>query len=77
MAPEVAAIAAPHAALVLAGLLSNQRDNVIAAYAAAGFTLDTFEERGDWSILRLTAPAIPVPGLRSDDKGRENWARDI
>ncbi|MFD1613134.1 50S ribosomal protein L11 methyltransferase [Sphingomonas tabacisoli] len=77
MAPEIAAIAAPHATIVLAGLLANQADKVIAAYRAAGCTLEQSETRGDWTILRLTAAEVPVTHLNSDDTGRENWARDI
>lgn len=77
MAPEVAAIAGPQATLVLAGLLTNQADEVIAAYRAAGCTLDQSEARGDWTILRLTAAEVPVTHLKSDDTGRENWARDL
>jgi ribosomal protein L11 methyltransferase len=77
MAPEIAAIAAPQATLILAGLLATQADKVIAAYAGAGCTVEAKDVRGDWMILRLTAPAEPVQGLVSDLTGREHWARDI
>ena len=57
LAPEVAAIAAPGAAIVLAGLLTRQADDVIAAYRAQGCALAGREERGDWTILHLCAGA--------------------
>jgi ribosomal protein L11 methyltransferase len=77
MAPEIAAIAAPHAAIVLAGLLATQAEAVQAAYRAAGCTLEQAETRGDWTILRLKAGEQPFTGLASNDAGRANWARDI
>ncbi|GAO39437.1 ribosomal protein L11 methyltransferase [Sphingomonas changbaiensis NBRC 104936] len=77
MAPEIAAIAGPHATIVLAGLLAAQAEAVQAAYRAAGCTVEQADTRGDWTILRLTAAAEPVTGLASNDEGRENWARDI
>ncbi|MCZ3275987.1 50S ribosomal protein L11 methyltransferase, partial [Acinetobacter baumannii] len=39
MAPEVTAIAAPEATIVLAGLLETQRGDVVSAYAACGCSL--------------------------------------
>ncbi len=78
MAPEVAAIAAPNATIVLAGLLDTQREQVVAAFAASGCTLDEFDRRGDWTILRLTAGATRyVPLSPPDPKGRDGWALDI
>lgn len=77
MAPEIAAIAAPAATIVLAGLLTNQADKVRAAYQSVGCTFEQAEERGDWTILRLTAAEVPITTAVSDDSGRENWARDI
>lgn len=77
MAPEIAAIAAPNATIVLAGLLTNQADKVRAAYEAVGCTVERAEERGDWSILQLRAAEVPVTDVKSDEAGRENWARDI
>jgi ribosomal protein L11 methyltransferase len=77
MAPEIAAIAAPRATIVLAGLLATQAEAVQAAYRAAGCTPDYAETRGDWTILRLSAGEGPFTGLASDDAGRANWARDI
>ncbi len=55
MAPEIAAIAARNATIVLAGLLTTQAGAVIAAYAERGCVLEASEGRGDWTILRLTA----------------------
>lgn len=78
MAPEVAAIAAPGATIVLAGLLETQRDQVVAAFAACGCTLELFDRRGDWTILRLAAGATRyVPTRPIDPKGRDGWALDL
>lgn len=78
MAPELAAIAAPGAAIVLAGLLETQRAQVVAAFEACGATLEAVDRRGDWTILRLTAGAERyVPKTPVDPKGRDGWALDI
>jgi ribosomal protein L11 methyltransferase len=78
MAPEVAAIAAPGAAIVLAGLLDTQRDDVVAAFAACGCVLEAVDRRGDWTILRLSAgQARYVPSKPIDPKGRDGWALDL
>jgi ribosomal protein L11 methyltransferase len=78
MAPEVAAIAAPGATIVLAGLLDTQRDQVVAAFAACGCTLELGDRRGDWTILRLAAGATRyVPTRPIDPKGRDGWALDL
>lgn len=78
MAPEVAAIAAPGATIVLAGLLDTQRDQVVAAFAACGCTLELGDRRGDWTILRLAAGATRyLPTRPIDPKGRDGWALDL
>ena len=78
MAAEVAAIAAPGATIVLAGLLETQRGDVVAAFTACGCSLDAVDQRGDWTILRLTAGAQRfVPTAPLDPKGRDGWALDI
>ncbi|MBS0503552.1 MAG: 50S ribosomal protein L11 methyltransferase [Proteobacteria bacterium] len=77
MAGEVAAIAAPKATIVLAGLLSTQADKVKSAYRAVGCAVEESDTRGDWTILRLRAAEMPVTNVPSDNEGRENWARDI
>lgn len=78
MAQELAAIATPHATIVLAGLLETQRDQVVAAYKACGCTLAEVDRRGDWSVLRLTAGAERfVPSTPPDPKGRDGWALDL
>ena len=77
MAPEVAAIAGPHATIILAGLLSNQAEKVIAAYQSVSCVVEERDERGDWTVLRLRTAEIPVTDAPSDNTGRENWARDI
>lgn len=78
MAPELAAIAAPGAVIVLAGLLETQREKVVAAFADCGCTLEVADRRGDWTILRLAAGAQRyVPASPPDPKGRDGWALDI
>lgn len=78
MAPELAAIAAPDATIVLAGLLETQREQVVAAYNACGCTLAEVDRRSDWSVLRLTAGAERfVPSTPPDPRGRDGWALDL
>jgi ribosomal protein L11 methyltransferase len=56
LAPEIAARVAPGGAVLLAGILVPQEDEVRAAYVAAG--LRPAEERrdGEWSLLTLERP---------------------
>ncbi|WP_242182637.1 50S ribosomal protein L11 methyltransferase [Sphingomonas sp. CARO-RG-8B-R24-01] len=78
MAPEIAAIAAPRATIVLAGLLDTQRADVVAAFERCGCVLTEIDRRGDWTILRLTAAAQRyVPTQPIDPKGRDGWALDL
>ena len=78
MAPELAAIAAPGATILLAGLLETQRAVVVEAYVECGCTLTNAEVRGDWTILTLNAGATRyVPTKPIDPKGRDGWALDI
>jgi ribosomal protein L11 methyltransferase len=78
MAPELAAIAAPDATIVLAGLLETQRAQVVAAFEACGCTLEAVDRRGDWTILGLAAGTKRyVPVTPPDPKGRDGWALDI
>jgi ribosomal protein L11 methyltransferase len=78
MAPELAAIAAPRATIVLAGLLETQRADVVAAFEACGCALAEMDRRGDWTILRLTAGAERyVPSKPIDPRGRDGWALDL
>jgi len=53
LAPDITAIAAPQADLILAGLLATQADDVLAAYKAQGFKLAHRINDGEWSGLRL------------------------
>lgn len=53
LAPDIAAIAAPRAQVVLAGLLTSQADAVIRAYRRQRFRVASRIELGDWTILRL------------------------
>lgn len=78
MAPELAAIAGSRATIVLAGLLETQREQVVAAFADCGCTLEEVDRRGDWTILRLQAGEVRyVPAAPPDPKGRDGWALDI
>lgn len=78
MAPELAAIAAEDATIVLAGLLETQRDMVVAAYQACGCALEAVDRRGDWTVLQLRAGAERyVPTAPFDPKGRDGWALDL
>jgi ribosomal protein L11 methyltransferase len=78
MAPEVAAIAAREAMIVLAGLLETQRSEVVAAFERCGCRLEAIDRRGDWTILRLRAGAERyVPSSPPDPKGRDGWALDL
>lgn len=78
MAPEIAAIAAPGATIVLAGLLATQVPQVSAAFACCGCRVEATDLRGDWAILRLTAGAERyVPDAPFDPKGRDGWALDL
>lgn len=78
MAPEITALASPHATIILSGLLTAQADAVTAAWSACGCTLEARDDRGDWSILRLTAgPTRFVPSGPPDPAGRDGWALDL
>lgn len=76
MAPEIAAIAAPGAAIVLAGLLATQADAVALAYLEAGCTLERADRRGDWTILRLTAGERVVGQGAVIAGDRDGWSTD-
>ena len=75
MAPEIAAVAAPGAAIVLAGLLTAQAEAVVGAYAARGCVVSARDDRADWTILCLRAPDEPVaaPAPTGD---RDAWTGD-
>ena len=75
MAAEIAAIAAPGGHVVLAGLLTRQADDVVAAYAACGMALANSDSRGDWTILRLVAGAGEARGAATAGD-RAGWATD-
>ena len=75
MAAEIAAIAAPGGHVVLAGLLTRQADDVVAAYAGCGMALADSDARGDWTILRLVAGAGESGGA-APAGDRAGWATD-
>ena len=53
LAGPMGAHVAPEGRAILSGLLNTQAEDVIAAYEAAGFAVETREEIGDWSTLTL------------------------
>lgn len=55
LAPAMARHLGPGYA-ILSGLLTDQADDVLAAYRAQGFTLHRREDIGDWATLTLRAP---------------------
>jgi ribosomal protein L11 methyltransferase len=54
LAPSMAAHIGSGGLAILSGLLAVQAADVLAAYAAAGFSLRTREDIGEWSTLVLT-----------------------
>ncbi|MBB5716082.1 50S ribosomal protein L11 methyltransferase [Sphingomonas aerophila] len=75
MAPEIAAIAAPGASVVLAGLLSTQFEAVAEAYRAAGCRVEATDVRGDWTVALLTAGVAAASGTTAAGD-RAGWATD-
>ncbi|MDE3029457.1 MAG: 50S ribosomal protein L11 methyltransferase [Paracoccaceae bacterium] len=53
LAGPMGAHVAPEGRAILSGLLNTQAEDVIAAYLAAGFDVETREEIGDWTTLTL------------------------
>lgn len=53
LAPSLCALVEDGGTIVLAGLLNEQADAVIAAYRAQGMRLAERSDRGDWPTLRL------------------------
>ncbi|MBL4927183.1 50S ribosomal protein L11 methyltransferase [Fuscibacter oryzae] len=53
LAPDMATHCAPGGLIILSGLLVVQAESIIAAYQAAGFTLVSREDLGEWSALVL------------------------
>lgn len=58
LADEMSNKLAPDGAVILSGILLDQVDEVLSAHGAAGFTLVTREDEGEWSglLLRKSAP---------------------
>ena len=58
LAPGIASRLAPGGALLLAGILAGQEEDVRAAYAGRGLARDVARERsdGDWRLLAFRAP---------------------
>jgi len=53
LAADMAAHTAQGGRIILSGILNPQADDVIAAYKAAGFSLDDRREIGEWTTLTL------------------------
>ena len=56
LARELVAALAPGATVVLSGLLTEAAPPVLAAYLAAGLTLEARRDEDEWTALRLSAP---------------------
>ncbi len=56
LAPRLAPLVAPGGIVVLSGLLSHQRERVVAAYRAQGMRLTTVRNFGGWAVLVLSRP---------------------
>ncbi|WP_209424900.1 50S ribosomal protein L11 methyltransferase [Pararhodobacter sp. SW119] len=54
LAPDIARHTAPGGRAILSGLLTEQAEDVLAAYVAAGYTQERREEIGDWAALTLS-----------------------
>lgn len=57
LAPDMSEAVAPGGRAILSGILNPQADEVIAAYDAAGFSVDRRDEHGDWTTLTLLRSA--------------------
>jgi ribosomal protein L11 methyltransferase len=53
LAAAMATKLAPEGRVILSGILCDQADDVLAAYAAAGFASDTRQDEGEWTGLLL------------------------
>lgn len=51
MLPDIGALLAPHAPLILSGIIAPRKDDVITAAAAYGFTVEREETENDWVAL--------------------------
>jgi ribosomal protein L11 methyltransferase len=60
MAPDIAKILMPGGELILSGLLVNQRERVVAAYARQGITLRRAWRFEEWRVLSLARPSSRV-----------------
>ncbi|HVU51435.1 MAG TPA: 50S ribosomal protein L11 methyltransferase [Polyangia bacterium] len=56
LAPELVRALAPGATVVLSGLLTDATPPVLAAYLAAGLSLEARRDEDEWTALRLSAP---------------------
>ena len=68
LAPGFAAAAAPGATVVLAGLLANQEEALVAAFETAGFARGDRLQRGDWptaGLVRRDMKALDRSALQS------------
>lgn len=54
LAPDMGQYIGQNGHAILSGILNEQADEVVEAYSAAGFTVHTREEIGEWTTLTLT-----------------------
>ena len=66
LAPAISSRVSPGGALLLAGILGGQEDEVRAAYERAGLARDPAHERseGEWRLLAFRAPPLAGPEQR-------------
>lgn len=57
LAPDMAAHVAPGGAVILSGILNEQADDVVDAYAQCGFDVAARDEIAEWTTLTLTKRA--------------------
>ena len=57
LAPDISRILAPGGQLILSGLLTSQRERVVAAYGQQGIVLQRARPFQEWSVLTLFRPA--------------------
>jgi len=80
LAPALARALAPGGDVVLAGLLTAQRERVVAAYAAQGVRLVRARSFGAWTVLHLARPhGVRGVGRSARMAGRgggEAWRND-
>ena len=77
LAPQIAAAAAPGSVVILAGLLTEQREEVAAAYRRVNLRAIDTDIENDWPILTLTPGARKPARARSRSPLAEDYFGEI